>query len=283
MSWAGTWAGPAWRRFQRGPMVSDGSAQAGVEPVQRLYRRSVDPYLEVQVVAGGRAGGTDPADQVALAYLLPGVHQDDRLVAVARGQPLALVHAVVDAGVVAVPPAPAGLDHNAVAGDVDRGAARRGQVDSGVQLPDPVVGVVAHSEVAGLPPVHRGQEVAAVQAGDAPGAAADLGRDPADLLLQRLVLGEGGVALGVGRGHGLLLLGDERGDVGLVLLGRGLRGQRGVQGGTGPARGGVGRLLGQGRLVLRVPGGDLRGAEAVQGALLLLRRLLQVVQPVHQV
>src|SRR2546430_15791955 len=77
------------------------SAQAGIEPVQRLYRASVDPYLEVQVVAGRRAGGTDPADQVPLVHRLPEVHQDRRLVPVAGGQPPALVDARVEAAVVA--------------------------------------------------------------------------------------------------------------------------------------------------------------------------------------
>src|SRR2546430_15419980 len=77
------------------------SAEARIQVVQRLHRAAVDPYLEMQMVPGRGPGGADPADEVAPAYPLPHVHQDRRLVPVAGGQPLALVHAVVDAGVVA--------------------------------------------------------------------------------------------------------------------------------------------------------------------------------------
>src|SRR5436305_9100426 len=107
------------------------SAEAPVQVIQRLHWRAVDPYLEVEMVPGRRAGGADPPDHVPPMHLLPHVHQDRGLVPVAGGQPLALVLTVVDAGVVAVPAAPTGLDHPPVVAGVDRAALRRGQVDPG--------------------------------------------------------------------------------------------------------------------------------------------------------
>src|SRR3954453_18792304 len=105
----------------------------------------------MQVRAGGGAGRADPADDVAAAYLLPGGHEDLRLVAVAGGQVAALVLAVRDAGVVAVPARPAGEQNPAVGGGVDRLPGRRRDVRTGVQLPHILVRVIAHPEVPAFP------------------------------------------------------------------------------------------------------------------------------------
>src|SRR5690349_9115867 len=78
---------------------------------QGILRYAVEARLEVQVIAGRRAGGAHPADHLALVHELADVHQDPRLMAVARLERDPTYSPVVDAGVLAVPVAPAGPDH----------------------------------------------------------------------------------------------------------------------------------------------------------------------------
>jgi hypothetical protein len=120
----------------------------------------------------------------------------------------------------------------------------------------------------------------AVEDGRRAGLAAQLRRDPVALLLHGLVLGQNRGALGVRGRHRLLLLVDQRDDLGLVLLGGGLGGG---EGGPGARRGRVGGLPGQRRLVLGGAGGQPGPEETLQGPLLALRGLVQVIQPVDQI
>src|SRR4051794_21370237 len=76
------------------------STQTARQIRQRVARYAVEARLEMQVVTGGRAGGADPADDLARADVLADVHQDRRLVAVTGGEARAAEDAVADAGVV---------------------------------------------------------------------------------------------------------------------------------------------------------------------------------------
>src|SRR5688572_1676565 len=114
-------AGSSW-------FASDRSAEAGWQPAQRVHRIAVEAHLEVQVVAGGRTGGADPADHLPLAYLLTRTHADGGLVRIAGREALPLVPAVVETGVVAVPAVPAGAQDLARGRGEDRRAAARRDV-----------------------------------------------------------------------------------------------------------------------------------------------------------
>src|SRR4051794_22474684 len=101
----------------------------------------------MQVVAEAEAGAADAADYLALADVLADTHEDRRLVAVAGRQRCT----VLDAGVVAVAPRPAGNDDAAGVGGANRGAGRHADVDPGVTgLPRPAL-----AERGGDRPVHR--------------------------------------------------------------------------------------------------------------------------------
>src|SRR3954468_12279301 len=79
--------------------------------LQGIPRYAVEARLEVQVIAGGRAGGADPADHLAPAHVLADADQDRRLMPIAGLEGVPVDPSVVDAGVVAVAVAPAGPDH----------------------------------------------------------------------------------------------------------------------------------------------------------------------------
>src|SRR4051794_41340771 len=85
----------------------------------------------MQVVAEAEAGAADAADYLALADVLADAHEDRRLVAVAGRQRCT----VLDAGVVAVAPGPAGDDDAAGVGGANRGAGGHPAVDPRVAGP----------------------------------------------------------------------------------------------------------------------------------------------------
>src|SRR5690349_11610683 len=98
-------AAKPWRPRSRGSAEA-GSAEAAGQPGHRVDRIAATAYLEVEVRTGRGTGRADPADDLPTAYRLPDRYLDHRLVAVAGGQVAALVRAVRDAGVVAVPAGP---------------------------------------------------------------------------------------------------------------------------------------------------------------------------------
>src|SRR5689334_14666881 len=139
-----------------------GSAEAARQVGQRVAGYAVEAGLEVQMVAGGGAGGADPPDDLAAAYVLADVHEHRRLVAVAGGEADSADLPVVDAGVAAVATGPARPDHPPVGRGVDRCAAAGREVRPGMQLPHTVVRVVSLSVVTGFPAVDRHVEPAAL-------------------------------------------------------------------------------------------------------------------------
>src|SRR5699024_1452580 len=112
---------------------SDGDIAARVDPAGVGLAL---PHLEVEVVAGGVAGGTHIADNVPLFDVGALLCGDAAHMAVQGGIGLAVAHgAVVDDDVVAVAAgAPPGHRDVAAGGRVDGGAARGGKVDAAVQL-----------------------------------------------------------------------------------------------------------------------------------------------------
>ncbi len=206
---------------------------------------------------------------------------------VAGREALALVRAVIDAGVVAVPAVPAGPEDLAGGRGPDRRAAGGREVDSGVQLPHPVDRVEAHAEVAGLPAVAR------ASAGSPP-ERNDRARRPGPAPESRRRCGHSPPAA-PGSGprsrpapprptfSAARLLGHQRGHVPLGVGGRGLGGRCLAQRHIGRAMGLVGgsRLVGLGALTLRGVG---RAAwNAVERLPLILRDQLQVSVPRHEV
>src|SRR5690606_40371491 len=115
--------------------------------------RAVKTNLEVQVVTGGVAGGSHPADQLPSSHMIAGTDQDRRLMGITRGDALAIPGAVVDAGVVAVPAVPSGPEHLAGCCGVDRRTAGCGEIDAGVQPPHVVDRIEAITEVARQSPI----------------------------------------------------------------------------------------------------------------------------------
>src|SRR3954451_20830598 len=106
---------------------------AGSEPVLRVHRGAVLQHREVQVAAGGPARGADVPDDLAALDLLAGANGVAAEVVADRGQPGAVVEAVVDDE----PVAPGGLEvllhHPAVGGGPDRRAAGGPEVDAVVE------------------------------------------------------------------------------------------------------------------------------------------------------
>src|SRR5918999_1722966 len=95
----------------------------------RIERDLVDPDLVVQVAPGAAPGAADDADRPAHADVLAFLHQHGLEVAVARDHP----HAVVDLDEVAIGSGVAGLDHPARGGRHDLGAARRAEIEAGME------------------------------------------------------------------------------------------------------------------------------------------------------
>src|SRR6266540_4765601 len=105
-----------------------------LEITQGIHGVPVDPDLEVQVGAEAVARVPDKADHLTLTDLRTGRDSVGRLVRVARRQ----APAVVDAGVVAVAPGPAGEHDAAARCGVDRRPRGRGNVYACVK-PSPAV------------------------------------------------------------------------------------------------------------------------------------------------
>src|SRR4051794_17001343 len=105
------------------------------------------------------------------------------------GEALALVRAVIDAGVVAIAAVPAGLEDLARRRGPDRRSTGGRQVNARVELPALVERVVPHAEVAGLPPVHGHRQTCAGPDHRSPGTGqpTDFGGDAVTLGLQFLV------------------------------------------------------------------------------------------------
>src|SRR4051812_29653813 len=161
-----------------------------LEIAHGVDRRPVDPRLEVDVRSEAVPRAARGADDLPLGHALADGDPDARLVAVARGERAA----VVDAGVVAVAADPAGDDHAAALGRVDRGARRHRDVDAGVQA------APAHAE--------RGDD----RAVDGPDQPARAGSDRARLDRPGAALDGGDARLDPAVG------GLERGEVALEVL-----------------------------------------------------------------
>ena len=92
-----------------------------------LTGAAVDADFIVEVVAGRAAGRAHAADLLAAGDVIAGLNQHRRHVAVAGGDAAAVVefdHVAVAAAV------PAGAEHGAVGGRIDRRAVGAGKVDS---------------------------------------------------------------------------------------------------------------------------------------------------------
>src|SRR3954452_18123612 len=97
-----------------------------LEVVQRIRYGSVDPHLEMEVVAEAQTGAADGSDHLTLAHVLTDADADRRLMPVARRQR----GRVLDARVIPVAVGPA-RDHN-TAGIVD--AHRRARCTANVAV-----------------------------------------------------------------------------------------------------------------------------------------------------
>src|SRR3954471_17532886 len=204
------------------PVRTVSSAEAAGQPILGVARVTVDAYLEVEVVAGGGAGAADTADHLTAADPPAVLDEDRRLVAVAGADGPAVLPAVAEARVVAVAIGPAGAHDPAVGRGVDRAAGAGGEVEAGVQSPDPVHRVEAHAERARLPAVQGHQQPGAGLQGGAAAVArlpgAQLGGHPRLACLREPVLGERRGPLGRGGGDGVAALGGQGLDGGARLL-----------------------------------------------------------------
>src|SRR3954452_25169399 len=99
-----------------------------LEVVQRIRYGSVDPHLEMEVVAEAQTGAADGSDHLTLAHVLTDADADRRLMPVARRQR----GRVLDARVVPVAAGPAGDHETAGIGRADRGACGHADVDARV-------------------------------------------------------------------------------------------------------------------------------------------------------
>src|SRR3954452_14263340 len=114
-------ASPAGAREQT--CCAAGRTLERVEDVrERVDRRVVQAHLVVQVRAGGAAGGTDVADDVAALHVLSRLARVGRKMAVTRREAVA----VREIDHVAVAVGPFGLDHDAIGGSAD-GLSDRGR------------------------------------------------------------------------------------------------------------------------------------------------------------
>src|SRR5439155_6019270 len=102
--------------------------QAGAQKFLRIDRLAVDPRLVVQVRSGRASGGSEPADDLAGAYLLADLHVDRGKMREAVGQPVA----VIDFDHPAVAAVPARVSDGAGRGGADRLAFLAAEIDAGV-------------------------------------------------------------------------------------------------------------------------------------------------------
>ena len=115
--------------------------------MQRIDGPVVQPHLEMQMRAGGAAGGADIADDLALAdaHALADAARDAALVGVERH--VAIVVADHDGAAIAA--APGGVGDDAIAGGVNGGAPGRAEIDAGVHFRIAQNGMAAHAEAGG--------------------------------------------------------------------------------------------------------------------------------------
>src|SRR5450756_97278 len=110
-----------------------GDAEVGegaAEVLVRVYRRVVDADFVVDVVAGGAAGVSDVADDLAAHDRLAGGNGESAHVAVAGFDAVA----VIDTHHAAIAVFEAGRDDDAVGGGADGSSKWAGDVDAGVEL-----------------------------------------------------------------------------------------------------------------------------------------------------
>src|SRR5215217_4543676 len=100
-----------------------------LEVADRVHGVAVDADLEVEVTAGRLAGGADVPDHLALLDVLTDRDRERRLMAVEGAESTA----VVDHRGVAVAAVVPRREDDPGAGRVDRRAARRAEVDAGVE------------------------------------------------------------------------------------------------------------------------------------------------------
>src|SRR5688572_11834956 len=118
----------------------------GDQELGGILRRAAEAHFEMQVRAGGAAGGADLADLPAPLHQVALAHHDLRGVRVARHE----VVAVIDVDHVAVLGMEAGENHYAAGGGDDRRAVFGDEVDAFVHRPLPVERVDAPAEARGV-------------------------------------------------------------------------------------------------------------------------------------
>src|SRR5690606_16979591 len=106
---------------------------------------AVVPDLEVDVGAGGTAGGAGLGHLVAGAHQVADLHQQPRVVGIAGDVTVSMV----DLDHLAVARADPGVAHDAVGHGVDRVAGAGVEIDAAVVLPAPAEGVGAAAEARG--------------------------------------------------------------------------------------------------------------------------------------
>ena len=118
----------------------------GDEELARVLRRAPEAHLEMQVRAGGAAGGADFADLLATLHQIALAHHDLRGMGVARHE----VVAVIDVDHVAVLGMKAGENDYAAGGSDDRRAVVGDEVDAFVHRPLAVERIDAPAEARGV-------------------------------------------------------------------------------------------------------------------------------------
>src|SRR5205814_576300 len=119
---------PADYELQRGNDRLENLVTAGLQISEWIYGISVDPDLEVEMGAEAVARAADVADHLALGNLRSCRDRIGGLMRVAGRK----ATAVVDAGVVPVPPGPPGQDDGAGSRRMNRGPVRHADVDPGM-------------------------------------------------------------------------------------------------------------------------------------------------------
>src|SRR5262249_53542239 len=112
----------------RGRSIGRAEPHASAQESLWVDGLAIDAGLVVEVRAGRAAGRSDPANDLANLDLLSDGDLDRRKVAVARGEPVAMV----DLDHLAVPALPAGGDHLAVGGGAHRIAGLGLEIEPGM-------------------------------------------------------------------------------------------------------------------------------------------------------
>src|SRR5690606_26765134 len=118
-------------------------AMTGVEEGRGVDGHVLPAHLEVQMRSGRSAGGADPSDRRPALDRLSGLDEEGGEVGIAAAQPAT----VIDLDQIAVACSAAGEDNLATAGAEHRRAARRREVDAGMEGFGAGEGIAAVAEV----------------------------------------------------------------------------------------------------------------------------------------